>query len=124
METRVLNIIQRAVNEFDLHFTLEDTLQDIFDDALNTIEDNVDYDDIDICERNRHYTHVSWSDGKGFDCEADGEFISMDDSHNRYFRNVDGKWNEIEWFEHSEDDYVLMCFEIDTDGNKIALVAK
>ncbi len=124
METRVLNIIKRAVNEFDLHFNLEDTIEDVFCEAQNAIEDNVDYDGIAICERNNHYTHVSWSDGKDFDYDADGEFISTDDRYNRYFRNVDGTWTEVEWFEYDENDYILMDFVLDTDGNKIALVAK
>ena len=124
MEKRILSIIKRAVEEFDLHFTLEDSLQDVFDAAQNAIEENVDYDAIDVCERNKHYTHVSWSDDKGHVLEADGEFISTNDEYNRYFREVNGTWTEIDWFEHDDNDYILMAFEIDTDGQKIALVTK
>ena len=124
METRVLNIIKRAVNEFGLKYKLEDTIEDVFCEAQNTIEDNVDYDGIAICERNNHYTHVSWGDGKGFDYEADGEFISSDDQHNRYFHVERDKFYEVEWWAHDKNDYILMDFVLDTDGNKIALIAK
>ncbi len=124
METRILNIIKRAVDEFGFHFVLEDTLQDIFCEAQNAIEENVDYDVVSVCERNRHYSHITWSDDHGFDLEADGEFISSDDSCNRYFRKVGDEFEEIDWFEHNDDDYVLMEFVLDTEGLRHALVCK
>ena len=122
---RTLNIISRAINDFGLEVDMNDSMQDILDQAMNAIEDAVEYDYISECERSRHWDHISWNDGKGFDLEADGEFISSDDRHNRYFRKDDkGGFSEIAWYDHTDDDYVLMDMELDTDGMKAALVCK
>lgn len=121
---RTLNIIKRAVNEFGMNVDINDSLQDIFDRAQDIIEENVDYDYISECERNRHYDHITWSDGKGFDLEADGEFISSDASRNRYYRLKNGEYHPVAWYDQNEDDFVLMSFVIDTDGRKVALVCK
>jgi hypothetical protein len=56
--------------------------------------------------------------------EADGQFLSGDERHNTYFRyNGNGEYEKIDWFEHDENDYVLMDYVIDTDGQKVALVS-
>lgn len=122
---RTLNIISRAINDFGLEVDMNDTMQEVLDQAMNTIEDAVEYDYISECERGTHYDHISWSDGKGFDLEADGEFISSDDRHNRYFRKDDkGGFSEITWYDHTADDYVMVHTVIDTDGRRALLVAK
>ena len=121
---RVFNIIERAINEFDMDVDMSDSLQDIFDQAQNTIDDNVEYDYISECESSNHHEHISWSDDKGFSYEADGQFLSGDDRHNTYFRyKCNGEYEKIAWFEHDENDYVLMDYVIDTDGQKVALVS-
>jgi hypothetical protein len=121
---RVFNIIERAINEFDMDVDMSDSLQDIFDQAQNTIDDNVEYDYISECESSKHHEHISWSDDNGFSYEADGQFLSGDDRHNTYFRyNGNGEYEKIDWFEHDENDYVLMDYVIDTDGQKVALVS-
>lgn len=124
MKTRAFNIIERAANEFGYEYDMNDSLQDILDEAMNVIEDNVEYDRLEVCERSAHYDHVSWSDGKGFDYEADGEFISSDDRNNEYVRESNGGYIGIDWFEHTADDYVVMCTVIDTDGQKVGLICK
>lgn len=121
---RILTIIARAVREFHLEVDMTDKLEDIYCEACNVIEDSIDYDRIDVCERNHHYDHIAWNDGKGFACEADGEFITGDASSNRYFRNENGEWREIVWYDQNEDDYVLMERVIDSDGLVVALVCK
>lgn len=121
---RTLNIISRAINDFGLEVDMNDTMQEVLDQAMNTIEDAVEYDYISECERGTHYDHISWSDGKGFDLEADGEFISSDDRHNHYFRYENGEYKAIDWFEHTDDDYVMVHTVIDTDGRRALLVAK
>lgn len=121
---RVFNIIERAINEFDMDVDMSDSLQDIFDQAQDTIYDNVEYDYISECESSNYHEHISWSDDKGFSYEADGQFLSSDDSHNTYFRyKGNGEYEKIDWFEHDENDYVLMDYAIDTDGQKVALVS-
>ena len=120
---RVFNIIERAINEFDMDVDMSDSLQDIFDQAQNTIDDNVEYDYISECESSNHHEHISWSDDKGFSYEADGQFLNGDERHNTYFRKGNGKYEKIAWFEHDENDYVLMDYVIDTDGQKVALVS-
>lgn len=122
---RTFNIINRAVNAFDMEIDMSESLQAILDEAMNVIEENVEYDYICECERGRHYDHISWNDGKGFDIESDGEFVSGDDKHNKYFRKDEhGVFSEIEWYEHEDSDYVLMDKVIDTDGMVVLLVSK
>jgi hypothetical protein len=121
---RVLNIIERAVREFEMNINMNDSLQDIFDEAQNIIEDNVAYDYIDECERNRHFDHISWSDGKGFSVEADGEFISKEEDFNTFYRHENGEFNQIPYYDHTDDDYVTVYDVLDTDGNRVRLVAK
>lgn len=128
---RTLNIIRRAVNEFGLEVDMNDSLQDILDQAMNIIEENVEYDYISECERNRHYDHISWSDGKGFELEADGEFISSNDRNNHYYRyevtdkkSNCGEYREIPWYDHTADDYIFVHDCLDTDGMRVRLVCK
>lgn len=121
---RTLNIISRAINDFGLEVDMNDSMQEILDQAMNTIEDAVEYDYISECERSRHWDHISWNDGKGFDLEADGEFISSDDRHNHYYRRENGEYKAIDWYDHTDDDYVMVHTVIDTDGRRALLVAK
>ena len=121
---RVLNIIERAVNEFEMKVDMEKSLQDTFDEAQNKIDWCVEYDYISMCESGNHHQHIWWSDGKGFTYEADGEFLSSDDRRNTYFRyKGNGEYEKIEWYDHDDNDYVLMDYAIDTDGMKVALVS-
>lgn len=121
---RTFNIIERAINDFSLEIDMNDSLQDILAQAMNAIEDGTEYDYVSECERSQHYDHISWSDGKGFSYEADGQFISGDDRNNHYFRYENGEYRGIDWFEHDENDYVLMDFVIDTNGQRVALICK
>lgn len=125
MKTRAFNIIERAASEFGYEYDMDDTLNEILDGAMNAITDAVDYDRIEVCERSRHYDHVSWMDDKDFQYEADGQFIRGDDSKNTYFRRDEkGDFQQIEWFEHNEDDYILMDTVIDTDGQVVWLICQ
>ena len=120
---RTLNIIRRAI-DLGLQVDMNDSMQEVRDKAMNAIEDAVEYDYISECERNRHWDHISWNDGKGFDLEADGEFISSDERHNKYYRYEEGEYKEIDWFDHTDDDYVMVYDVLDTDGQRVRLVAK
>ena len=81
---RTLNIISRAVEDFGMEFDLNDSVQDVLDQAMNLIEKNVEYDYISECECSNHWDHINWNDGMGFDLQADGEFISGQDRFNHY----------------------------------------
>ena len=122
---RVLNIIERAVDEFEMKVDMSDSVEDVFCQALNVIDEKVDYDYISECESSNHHEHISWSDDKGFTYQADGQLLSGDYRNNTYFRyKGNGEYEKIEWFEQEENDYVLMDYVIDTDGLKVALVSK
>lgn len=120
---RTLNIIRRAI-DLGLQVDMNDSMQEVRDKAMNTIENAVEFDYISECERSRHWDHISWNDDKGFDLESDGEFISRDDRHNKYYRYENGEYHEIDWFDHTDDDYVMVYDVIDTDGLRVRLVAK
>ena len=121
---RVLNIIERAINEFGMEVDMSDSMESVFCQAMNTIESNVDYDYISECESSNHHEHISWSDGKGFCYENDGQFLSGNDRNNTYFRyKGNGEYERIDWFDHDENDYVLMDYVLDTDGKRVALVS-
>lgn len=122
---RTLNIIDRAVTDFGMEVDMNDSLMDILDQATNTIENEVDYDYVSECECSRHYDHLDWSDGMGFSIETDGEHISGDDSHNRYFRLEQGEFHELEhWYDHTDGDYIKVGDTIDTNAQRVILVAK
>lgn len=122
---RTLNIIGRAVNDFDFEFDMNDSMQDVLDQASNVIMDNVEYDYISECESNKHYDHISWNDGKGLDFEADGEFICGEERNMKFFRkDIHDVFTEVAWYEHEKSDYILMDKIIDTDGKVVMLVAK
>lgn len=122
---RFFNIIQRAENDFGYKYDLDDTLQDILNGAENAITEAAGCDRIEVCERGSHYNHISWNDGKGYQYEADGEFISSDDSKNAYFRrDENGEFCKVEWYEHNGEDYVLMDTVIDTEGQLVWLVCQ
>lgn len=119
---RVFNIINRAIN-LGYDVDLQDALIDILGEAEAIIlEADVDY--ISVCDASRHYDHISWSDGKGFTYEADGQYLSSDDSRNHYYRYQDGQYHEVPWYDHTEDDFVAMEHVVDTDGKHVLLIAK
>lgn len=121
---RALNIIKRAINDFGLEVDMNDTMQDILDQAMNAIEDAVEYDYISECERSRHWDHICWDDGKDFVLEADGEFVSPYEHDNKYYRYENGEYHEIPWYEHTDGDYVMVYDVIDADGQRVRLIAK
>lgn len=122
---RTMNIIERAINEFGMAVDMNESLQDIFDQAQNTIEDNVEYDYISECERNNHFDHISWNDGNGFDLEADGEFINREERFNKFYRFENDKYKEVAWYDHNDDtDYVMVYDCLDTDGQRARLVCR
>ena len=79
---RVLNIIERAVDEFEMKVDMSDSVEDVFCQALNVIDEKVDYDYISECESSNHHEHISWSDDKGFTYQADGQLLSGDYRNN------------------------------------------
>ena len=118
---RTLNIIERAVNDFGLEVDMNDTMQDILDQAMNAIEDAVEYDYISECEVSGG--HLSWSDGKGFQLDADGQFMADDrEFWSCYRKNDNGEYEKIEWYEAKEGDYVVVYDVIDSDGLRALLV--
>ena len=121
---RTLNIIRRAYEDFDLQINMEDSMQDIFDQAYNLIMDG-DVDYISEGETNKHYDALYWEDGKGYHIEVSGELISSDYKKNTFYRKDDfGNFVEVPWYEQKDDDYVFMMYDIDTDGKKVAIICK
>lgn len=123
---RILNIINRAVRDYDFQPDLNDTLQDIWDQAENCITENIGNPDrIEECETNKSYSHIWWEDGKGFSYEMEGELISSDRRNISWYRkNSDGTFHSIPWYKANDDDYALMDLVFDSDGQYVALVAK
>lgn len=120
---RALNILKRAVEDFNYEFKYEQTIEDVIDQAINCIEDNVDYDYVDFCEVSNHYQHYSWNDGCGLSIEMSGQLISSEDRANKYYRfNFETyKFDEIPWYQHSDDDYIVIDRVVNTFG-KVALL--
>ena len=123
MDNRIINIINRAEEEFDYEYSMDDSLQSIIDGAEDAILNGVDHDIIRECETNSHYDHVSYED-EDFSYEADGQFLNMDESRNKYYRFEDGTYKPIEWYERTDGDFVLMDRVLDNEGFIVALIAK
>ena len=112
------------MDEFELDIDMQDSLQDIYDQAYNSIIDG-DVDYISEGETNRHYSSLNWADDKGYFINMSGEFVSSDEKKNTYYRkDSKGNFEEVAWYDHTEDDYIFMMFDIDTDGKKVAIVCK
>lgn len=120
---RALNILKRAVEDFNFSFKYEQTIEDVIDDAINCIQDNIDFDYVDFCEVSNHYQHYSWDDGCGYSIEMSGQLISPDDRANKYFRyNFEtNKYEQIPWYKHTDDDYIAIDLVVNTFG-KVALL--
>lgn len=128
MLQRALNIIQRAATDFNMEVHLSDKIGDAYESAMNIIDDNVDYDMIRTCEMSNHFSHLSWQDSSLFDgksLEVDGEFISQDHQHNRYFILTDNGWQETTYpYVHKFGvGFVAVHSVISDFGRKILLVA-
>lgn len=123
MDKRIINIIERAEEEFDYQYSMDDTLQEILDGAEDAILSEINYDIIRVCETNRHYDHISCSD-EDLQYEADGQFLNMDESRNKYYRDYGDEYKQIEWYERTDDDYVLMERVVNHEGFVVALIAK
>ena len=128
MLLRAFNIIQRAATDFDMEVYLSDKIGDAYESATNVIGNNVDYDMIRTCEMSNHFSHLSWQDPSLFDgqsLEVDGEFISQDHQHNRYFILTDNGWQEITYHDACKFGvgFVAVHSVINDFGRKILLVA-
>lgn len=120
IDNRVINTIGRAVREFGFKADMNECIDDVFADAMECIEDHVNFDYISECEVSGG--HLSWDDGNGFNLEADGEFISSDERLNVYYRYENGEYRKIEWYEAKKGDYVVVYDVIDSDGQRALLV--
>lgn len=121
---RTFNIIQRAIND-GFKLDVQDRLIDILCEAEDYIKAQIDYDYIAECDTNRHYTHINWSDDKGFEYESDGQFIDQHNPEkNTFYRYKDGAWVEVASWAVQAGDYVVMDSVFDSEGNLACLVAK
>lgn len=128
MLLRAFNIIQRAATDFGMEVYLSDKIGDAYESAKNVIDDNVDYDMIRTCEMSNHFSHLSWQDPSlldGQSLEVDGEFISQDHQHNRYFILTDNGWQRTTYpyVRKFGVGFVAVHSVINDFGRKILLVA-
>lgn len=121
IDNRVINTIGRAVREFGFKADMNERIDDVFADAMECIEDHVNFDYISECVVSGG--HLSWDDGKGFQLEADGQFTADDYELGTYYRkNEQGEYEMIKWYEAKEGDYVEVYDVIDSDGRRALLV--
>ena len=121
INNRVINTIARAVREFGFAAEMNASVDDVFADAMECIEDAVEYDYISECEVSGG--HLSWNDGKGFLLDVDGQFMADDrEFWSCYRKNDNGEYEKIEWYEAKEGDYVIVYDVIDSDGLRALLV--
>ena len=125
---RMFNIINRAVKEFGYEFDVDDTLQEIWDGAENCLQHNIKYDRIEECEFDwkGRSQHLFWSDDMGYTTDQTGDIITGEQRDWTWFRWDDDKreYVQIEWFNATEDDYVLADYQIDSEGQVVCLIAK
>lgn len=124
---RVLNIINRAHEEFGMEVDLTKELQDIYSQATDLLLDSVDYDRIDECEISNTHKHIWWTDGMGFDYECDGDFFGAHaDMLNWYRKNEQGEFYEINYTDADlwSTDYVEVGRVLDSKGDVVLLLAK
>lgn len=126
---RIFNIINRAVKDFGYEFEVEDSLQEIWDGAEDCIRQNVDYDRIEECEFDwgGHWQHLTWTDDMGYVTDKTGEFTSGEQRDMTWLRYDEEKreFTPIEWFRaDTEKDYVVVDYDIDSEGQLVCLVTK
>ena len=126
---RIFNIINRAVKDFGYEFQVEDSLQDIWDGAEDCIRHSIDYDRIEECEFDwgGHWQHLIWADDMGYVADKTGEFTSGEQKDMTWLRYDEEKreFTPIEWFRaDTEKDYVVVDYDIDSEGKLVCLVTK
>lgn len=123
---RMVNIINRGVEEFGYEFDLTTPFEDVYSGACDCITENTDYDRIEECEMSNYHQHLSWSDGMGYDLEADGDFISGSSQakDHTWARKDKGGFTEIDWTEATDDDYKFCHTVLDSKGSLVQLVCK
>lgn len=122
---RMLNIINRAVKEFDFKLDVENPFIDEFQEAEDYLLEEVDYDRIETVKLNRHNTNLYYNDGMGFEYECDGDFFGAESSKMNWWRDLGkGKFQHIEWFEaDAEKDFIEVDRVVDSEGKVVLLVA-
>lgn len=128
-DLRKIAIIKRAIEETDFELDLDNDLLINFAAARDALLHKFEYDRIEIADVDKSYSHISWSDGNGFEYHADGEFINVGaDRHLNHFyvQNEQGRWYRTNYHEHNPGDviYVYMADVIDSDAQVVYLVAK
>jgi len=123
---RKMNILHRAMSEFDFMPEDQDTFENVIINAENEIMKNVDYDYISECELHQHqHQHLFWGDGMGYECECDGEIVDF--GYCNWWR-----WNDetflyekiSKWDADNENDYCECDRVIDSEGQVVLLLAK
>jgi hypothetical protein len=122
-DNRMAGTIGRAVREFGFEINPNVCMDELFADAIECIEGHVSFDYISECEVSGG--HLSWNDGKGFQLEADGQFIADDREFSECYRkNEQGEYEKIAWYDTKEGDFVRAYDAIDSDGVRALLVWK
>lgn len=134
MLQRVLNIIERASTEYDMQVDFYDTFEEACTHAEQIIDEQVDFDIVEVCDMSNHFRHLSYQNDDlfaGKELEVDGEFICSNERNNRYFwRDGDNVTNPVRWLEvpyyevrESGDYFVAVHTVINDFGKKLLLVA-
>lgn len=122
-DNRMAATIERAVREFGFEVDSNVCTDEVFADAIECIEDHVRFDYISECKLSGG--HLGWNDGKGFQLEADGQFMANDcELWECYRKNEQGAYEKINWYEAKEGDFVAVYDVIDSDGLRALLVWK
>ena len=125
---RMLNIISRAVFEFDFEVNERDEIIDAYAKACDVITDGTDgCDRIIVGELGNHNEHLFYDDKLGFTKEIDGEIVSCGrGSHWFRYDDETGEYKEIEhWYDvDTDNDYALCDVDLDSEGKVIYVIAQ
>lgn len=124
----MLNIISRAVNEFNFDIDETASFQNVYKDACDFIAERAKYDRIEECEMDDHCENLSWSDGMGYYVIAGIDYIS-DSVRAKNIgwarKGADGTFTEIDSTDaDTKNDYKFCYVDFDSEGNCVQLVCK
>ena len=123
---RMFNIINRASEECNYIVDESDELINILGGAIDALLDGIEYDRISVAEMSNHHSFLWWTDEMGYSYETTGELMpSRAEDCDWYRYNETTKdYDQIKWYDATEDDFVAVDRVIDSEGQVVLLISK
>lgn len=126
---REINIVKRAVDEFNFKVNDNKSLSDLYCDACEVIQQGTKgYDRIIEGELSSKNEHLYFDDDMGFTKDIDGDYFLEYGERSTWFRYDEQKMKFVQiknWYDvDTDNDYCLCDINIDSEGKVIWIIAQ